>query len=94
MAAAEEWESGTEAGPTGDWTPPAAAASPANGKTATTESEAGASVSGESEAKVDDGSIQEAESSLREGLSLNYEVSATPLPLLDRSWLDLSKCIR
>jgi hypothetical protein len=92
MAAAAEWDSGSEAGPTGDR--PAAAASPANGKTATTGSEAGASVSGESDAKVDDGNIQEAESSLREGLSLNYEVSATPLPLPARSWLDLSKCIR
>jgi tetratricopeptide repeat protein 7 len=64
-AAAEEWDSGSEAGPTGNGRP-------------TTESEAGASVSGESEPKVDDGNIQEAESSLREGLSLNYEVSATP----------------
>nr|CAB3462343.1 unnamed protein product [Digitaria exilis] len=71
-AAAAEWDSGSEAGPTGDW--PSAAASPVKGKPALPEeSDAGASASGSSEAKVDDGNIQEAESSLREGLSLNYE---------------------
>lgn len=75
---AAEWDSGSEAGPAGEWPP--AGLSPANGKAAT-ESEAGASVSGSSEAKVDDGNIQEAESSLREGLSLNYEVSGIPPPL-------------
>ena len=71
------------ASPAGDW-PPAAAASPVKGKAALPESDAGASVSGSSEAKVDDGNIQEAESSLREGLSLNYEVSKSlcPLPLV------------
>jgi hypothetical protein len=35
---------------------------------------AAAAASESSEARVDDGNIQEAESSLREGLSLNYEV--------------------
>ena len=78
--AAAEWDSRSEASPTGDW-PPAAAASPVKGKAA---ANAGASASGLSEAKVDDGNIQEAESSLREGLSLNYEVSKSlcPLPLV------------
>ena len=77
---AAEWDSGSEAGPTGDW--PSAAASPVKGKAALPEeSDAGASESGSSEAKVDDGNIQEAESSLREGLSLNYEVCGIPLPL-------------
>ncbi|RLM99547.1 uncharacterized protein C2845_PM06G31440 [Panicum miliaceum] len=69
---AAEWDSGSEAGPTGDC--PSAAASPVKGNAALPEeSDAGASASGSSEAKVDDGNIQEAESSLREGLSLNYE---------------------
>ena len=77
---AAEWDSGSEAGPTGDWPPAAAAASPVKGKAAPPESDAGASASGSSEAKVDDGNIQEAESSLREGLSLNYEVSKSLCP--------------
>lgn len=80
MAAAEaEWDSRSEAGPTGDW-PPAAAVSPVKGNAALPESDAGASASCSSEAKVDDGNIQEAESSLREGLSLNYEVSKSLCP--------------
>jgi hypothetical protein len=81
--AAAEWDSRSEASPTGDW-PPVAAASPVKGKAAMPDSDAGASASGSSEAKVDDGNIQEAESSLREGLSLNYEVSKSlcPLPLV------------
>ncbi|XP_062204610.1 protein NPG1-like [Phragmites australis] len=85
MAAAAEWDSGSEAGPTaaatGDW--PAAAASPVKGKAAPLESEGGASASGSSEAKVDDGNIQEAESSLREGLSLNYEEARALLGRLE-----------
>lgn len=87
--AAAEWDSRSEASPTGDW-PPAAAASPVKGKAAALqESDAGASASGSSEAKVDDGNIQEAESSLREGLSLNYEVSESLCPPAARSWFDL-----
>ncbi|TVU49718.1 hypothetical protein EJB05_01046 [Eragrostis curvula] len=81
-AAATDWDSGSEVGPntsTGDWPP--AGASPLNGKAA--ESDAGASVSGSSEAKVDDGNIQEAESSLREGLSLNYEEARALLGRLE-----------
>lgn len=34
----------------------------------------------EVEAKLDEGNIQEAESSLREGLSLNFEVSLLMIP--------------
>jgi hypothetical protein len=87
-AAAAEWDSGSEAGPTGDR--PSAAASPVKGNAALPEeSDAGASASGSSEAKVDDGNIQEAESSLREGLSLNYEVcgiSPPPVPVLKLIW--------
>ncbi|CAD6269822.1 unnamed protein product [Miscanthus lutarioriparius] len=81
-AAAAEWDSRSEASPAGDW-PPAAAASPVKGKAALPESDAGASVSGSSEAKVDDGNIQEAESSLREGLSLNYEEARALLGRLE-----------
>ncbi|PAN21408.1 hypothetical protein PAHAL_3G463200 [Panicum hallii] len=81
-AAAAEWDSGSEAGPTGDR--PSAAASPVKGNAALPEeSDAGASASGSSEAKVDDGNIQEAESSLREGLSLNYEEARALLGRLE-----------
>ncbi|CAN6329453.1 unnamed protein product [Urochloa humidicola] len=79
---AAEWDSGSEAGPTGEWPP--ATASPVKGKEALPEeSDAGVSVSGSSEAKVDDGNIQEAESSLREGLSLNYEEARALLGRLE-----------
>ncbi|CAL5093015.1 unnamed protein product [Urochloa decumbens] len=79
---AAEWDSGSEAGPTGVWPP--ATASPVKGKEALPEeSDAGVSVSGSSEAKVDDGNIQEAESSLREGLSLNYEEARALLGRLE-----------
>ena len=89
---AAEWDSGSEAGPTGDW--PSAAASPVKGKAALPEeSDAGASESGSSEAKVDDGNIQEAESSLREGLSLNYEVCWNPSASGSRSWIILGRGI-
>lgn len=92
-AAAAEWDSGSEAGPTGEWPP--ATASPVKGKAALPEeSDAGASASGSSEAKVDDGNIQEAESSLREGLSLNYEVCRIPPAPAARPWLDLGRGIR
>ncbi|TKW28726.1 hypothetical protein SEVIR_3G347500v4 [Setaria viridis] len=81
-AAAAEWDSGSEAAPTGEWPP--ATASPVKGKAALPEeSDAGASASGSSEAKVDDGNIQEAESSLREGLSLNYEEARALLGRLE-----------
>lgn len=80
--AAAEWDSRSVASPTGDW-PPAAAASPIKGKAALPESDGGASASGSSEAKVDDGNIQEAESSLREGLSLNYEEARALLGRLE-----------
>lgn len=75
MAAAAEWENGSDAGPNGD---SAMFASPVKARARAPESEAGTSAvtaSESSEARVDDGNIQEAESSLREGLSLNYEVS-------------------
>ncbi|RLN31187.1 uncharacterized protein C2845_PM05G15120 [Panicum miliaceum] len=79
---AAEWDSGSEAAPAGDW--PSAAASPVKGNAALPEgSDAGASASGSSEAKVDDGNIQEAESSLREGLSLNYEEARALLGRLE-----------
>ncbi|CAL4905924.1 unnamed protein product [Urochloa decumbens] len=79
---AAEWDSGSEAGPTGEWPP--ATASPVKEKEALPEeSDAGVSVSGSSEAKVDDGNIQEAESSLREGLSLNYEEARALLGRLE-----------
>jgi hypothetical protein len=74
MAAAAESDTGNEAGPTGD---SAVFASPVKARARAPESEAGASAATASEseeARVDDGNIQEAESSLREGLSLNYEV--------------------
>lgn len=74
MAAAAESDNGSEVGPTGD---SGAFASPVKARERAPESEAGASAataSESSETRVDDGNIQEAESSLREGLSLNYEV--------------------
>ncbi|KAL6847374.1 hypothetical protein ACP4OV_023227 [Aristida adscensionis] len=80
-AAAAEWDSGSEGAhtaATGDWP------SPVKGKAAPPESEAGASAaSGSSEVQVDDGNIQEAESSLREGLSLNYEEARALLGRLE-----------
>ena len=86
MAAAAESDTGSEAPPTGD---SAVFASPvkarARARARAPESEAGASAataSESSEARVDDGNIQEAESSLREGLSLNYEVCSRCLQLL------------
>ncbi|WVZ90781.1 hypothetical protein U9M48_037048 [Paspalum notatum var. saurae] len=92
---AAEWDSGSEAGPTGDWPPAAAAAaSPVKGKAAPPESDAGASASGSSEAKVDDGNIQEAESSLREGLSLNYEEARALLGRLEYQRGNLEAALR
>ncbi|XP_044411369.1 uncharacterized protein [Triticum aestivum] len=76
-AAAAESDSGSEVGPTGD---SAEFASPVKARKRAPESEAGTSAttaSESSETRVDDGNIQEAESSLREGLSLNYELMVT-----------------
>lgn len=61
-------------------------ASPVKARPWAPESEAGASAataSESSEARVDDGNIQEAESSLREGLSLNYEEARALLGRLE-----------
>lgn len=61
-------------------------ASPVKARARAPESEAGTSAvtaSESSEARVDDGNIQEAESSLREGLSLNYEEARALLGRLE-----------
>ncbi|KAM0921657.1 hypothetical protein ACQ4PT_006624 [Festuca glaucescens] len=83
MAAAAESDTGSEAGPTGD---SAVFASPVKARARAPESQAGASAATPSEseeARVDDGNIQEAESSLREGLSLNYEEARALLGRLE-----------
>ncbi|KAM3254772.1 hypothetical protein ACQJBY_048318 [Aegilops geniculata] len=83
MAAAPGSDNGSEVGPTGD---SGAFASPVKARERAPESEAGASAataSESSETRVDDGNIQEAESSLREGLSLNYEEARALLGRLE-----------
>lgn len=80
MAAAAESDSRSEAGDS------AVLASPVKARAWAPDSEAGASAataSESSEARVDDGNIQEAESSLREGLSLNYEEARALLGRLE-----------
>lgn len=82
-AAAAESDNGSEAGPTGD---SAVLASPVKARARLPELQAGASAATASEseeARVDDGNIQEAESSLREGLSLNYEEARALLGRLE-----------
>lgn len=88
MAAAAESDNGSQVGPTAATDDSAVFASPVKAKTKARapESEAAASAAAASElseAKVDDGNIQEAESSLREGLSLNYEEARALLGRLE-----------
>ncbi|KAL5225174.1 hypothetical protein ABZP36_011813 [Zizania latifolia] len=89
MAAAAESDNGSEVSPTAAATRGSAVvASPVKAKAKARALEletsaSAASASESSEAKVDDGNIQEAESSLREGLSLNYEEARALLGRLE-----------
>ncbi|KAG8093107.1 hypothetical protein GUJ93_ZPchr0012g20972 [Zizania palustris] len=89
MAAAAESDNGSEVSPTAAAARDSAAvASPVKAKAKARALEletsaSAASASESSEAKIDDGNIQEAESSLREGLSLNYEEARALLGRLE-----------